>query len=292
MSNKEPNETDHKRKKCQSIDSRIQNPSNINFQFRSSLFTEKNKSLIEKLISQNVSQESSLSKEEIKEKPKIKTKKAFSTIRAKLPKSLNNSLLENISKRNIKNAKIIQNKNMLTNKNNSTISIRINDTKSTITDCQIKPIHKKILKICKKPVPNLLQKKTPIQTVKNSVERKRIIFNGITKDLNKNKTRNVPNKQKPKQNTNLNTSVKSIYRRKKLESNNNVNEKSKIIKNKHLRNSVDNRFNYLNIITVNTIHLNERKKIMVINNNLKMKNKSKANNLFASPKYRRTIQYK
>ena len=55
---------------------------------------------------------------------------------------------------------------------------------------------------------------------------------------------------------------------------------------------MDNKFNYLNIITVNTINIKERKRSYGLNNTkLKSKNKNKTN-LFSSPRYRNTIQYK
>ena len=98
----EPRQT--KKEKYQSSSVRVKKPPSLNFEFKSSLFTEKNKTLIEKLISRNVSQETSFSKEEIKEKEKLKskTKKAFSTLKAKIPISLNTSLVENKNKANIK----------------------------------------------------------------------------------------------------------------------------------------------------------------------------------------------
>ncbi len=70
--------------------------------------------------------------------------------------------------------------------------------------------------------------------------------------------------------------------------------KNKNIKNKNLRNSLDNKYNNLNLITVNTIYAKDRiKPIDGYHNNLKPKNKNKINNdIFASPKYRRTIQNK
>jgi hypothetical protein len=295
----EPNEIkQQKRAKNQSTSVRNKTPSLINFEFKSSLFTEKNKSLIEKLISQNISQETSFSKEEEKnifQKPKPKTKKAFSTIKSKIPKSLNTSLLENKSKRNIKKTeKELSTKNILTSKNNSTIIIKNKDNITTKINEEIKPIHKKIIKISKKQGPNI-QSKIHIQTIKKSLEKKKIVFNGITKDLmNKNKTRNNPIKQ-PKQNSNLTSSIKSIIPKKKIGEKNYVNNKNKITNKKNLRNSMDNKYNNLNLITVNTINVKERKKSTGINNiYLKTKNniKSNNNNLISSPKYRRTINYK
>ena len=303
MKKYEKNEQDNfnhsKRAKCQSTDYRIKNPTEIDFEFKSSLFTEKNKSLIEKLISRNISQETSFSKEEGKniiKKPKPKTKKAFSTIKSNIPKSLNTSLLENKSKGNIKKTeKILSTKDILTNKNNSTIIIKNNENKTTLPKEQIKPIHKKIIKISKKQNPNI-QSKIHIQTIKKSLEKKRIVFNGITKELiNKNKTRNKPIKQKPKQNSNLTSSIKTLIPKKKLDEKNYGNNKDKITNKKNMRNSVDNKLNNLNLITVNTIYVKERKKSTGIHNiYLKTKNniKTNNNNLFSSPKYRKTINYK
>ena len=296
----EPNELNqHKREKYQSTSVRHKIPSLINFEFKSSLFTEKNKSLIEKLISRNISQETSFSKEEGKniiKKPKPKTKKAFSTIKSNIPKSLNTSLLENKSKGNIKKTeKILSTKDILINKNNSTIIIKNNENKTTLPKEQIKPIHKKIIKISKKQNPNI-QSKIHIQTIKKSLEKKRIVFNGITKELiNKNKTRNNPIKQKPKQNSNLTSSIKTLIPKKKLDEKNYGNNKDKITNKKNMRNSVDNKLNNLNLITVNTIYVKERKKSTGIHNiYLKTKNniKTNNNNLFSSPKYRKTINYK
>ena len=295
--------TNSKRVKCQSTSVRVKKPSFINFEFKSSLFTEKNKSLIEKLISRNISQETSFSVEESKDKInrkiKSKPKKAVSIIKSTMPKSVNVSLIEQKSKGNIKKYdNKFSTKNILTNKNNSTIISKDKEKNSSIINCQVKPIYKKYLKISQKPNPNP-QKKFHIQTIRNSIEKKKIVFTGLTKDINnnnnKNKTRNNPINQKQNQNSNLNSSVKSIFRRKKFENKAiGVEYKNKIIKNKNLRNSVDNKYNNLNVITVNTVNLKERKQYTVTNNNinLKTKNKNKANNVFSSPKYRNTIQYK
>ena len=225
MKKYEKNEQDNfnhsKRAKCQSTDYRIKNPTEIDFEFKSSLFTEKNKSLIEKLISQNISQESSFSKEEKKDKAKekiqAKKNKAFSTIKSKMPKSVNTSLLENNNKDYIKNnEKKLSNKNILANKNNSTIAIKNKDKKHSIINCQIKPLHKKYLRISERPIQNP-QKKVQIQTMRNSIEKKKMVFNGITKDVDKNKTRNNPINHKPKQNSNLIISIKPIFQRKKID---------------------------------------------------------------------------
>ena len=297
MQRYEQNESRQTKKgKYQSSSVRIKKPLSLNFEFKSSLFTEKNKTLIEKLVSRNVSQETSFSKEEIKEKEKLKprTKKAFSTLKAKIPISLNTSLVENKNKANIKkNQNKLDTKTILPNKKNSSIIAKSKDTKSSITNYQIKPIHKKILNIVKKPVPNP-PTKVPNQTAKNSLD-KIITFNGTTQDLlNKNKTRNNPVRQKQKQNTNLNSSIKATYMQKKFGNNIHGQNKNKNIKNKNLRNSLDNKYNNLNLITVNTIYVKDRiKPIDGYHNNLKPKNKNKINNdIFASPKYRRTIQNK
>ena len=288
----EPRQT--KKEKYQSSSVRVKKPHELNFEFKSSLFTEKNKTLIEKLVSRNVSQETSFSKDKIKEKEKLKpkTKKAFSTIKTKIPISLNTSLVDNKNKANIKkNQNKLDTKNILPNKKNSSIIIKSKDTKSLITDCQIKPIHKKVLNITKKPLPNI-PTKVPNQTSKKNLD-KIIAFNGMTQDLLK-KTRNNPIKQKQKQNSNLNSSIKAAYMQKKFGNNIYGQNKNKNIKNKNLRNSLDNKYNNLNLITVNTIYVKDRiKRIDGYHNNLKTKNKNKINNdIFTSPKYRRTIQNK
>ena len=112
--------TNSKRVKYQSTSVRVKKPSFINFEFKSSLFTEKNKSLIEKLISRNISQETSFSVEESKDKInrkiKSKPKKAASIIKSTMPKSVNVSLIEQKSKGNIKKYEIkFSTKNILTN---------------------------------------------------------------------------------------------------------------------------------------------------------------------------------
>ena len=289
-----------KKGKFQSSSVRAKKPPALNFEFKSSLFTEKNKTLIEKLFSRNVTQETSFSQEKInnkekeKSKPKPKPKKAFSSIRAKIPLSLNTSLVENKSKANIKkNQNKLDTKNILPNKKNSSITIEKKDTKSSITNSKKKLIHKKIQNMTKKQAPNL-QIKVPNQTVKNSLNKK-FVFNVTNKDLvNKNKTRNNPIRQKPKQNSNLNSSIKAAFMQKKFGENVHGQNKNKNIKNKNLRNSVDNKYNDLNLITVNTIYDHDRiRPITRKNINLKTKNKNKKNtDIYLSPKNRRTIQNK
>ena len=105
--------------------------------------------------------------------------------------------------------------NILANKNNSTIAIKNKDKKHSIINCQIKPLHKKYLRISERPIQNP-QKKVQIQTMRNSIEKKKMVFNGITKDVDKNKTRNNPINHKPKQNSNLSISIKPIFQRKKI----------------------------------------------------------------------------
>ena len=84
-----------KRAKCQSSNTRHKIPSQISFQFKSSLFTEKNRTLIEKLVSQSISPENSFSKEEIKEKDKEKE----SDIKNKTIKSSTDKKYKNIKSR-------------------------------------------------------------------------------------------------------------------------------------------------------------------------------------------------
>ena len=68
---------------------------------------------------------------------------------------MNTSLVENKNKANIKkNQNKLDTKTILPNKKNSSIIAKSKDTKSSITNYQIKPIHKKIINIVKKPVPN------------------------------------------------------------------------------------------------------------------------------------------
>ena len=281
-----PDKLNHtQRPKTQSTGIRIKKPTSLNFEFKSSLFTEKNKYLIEKLVSQSISPDSSFSKEEhankIKDKIKYRINKASSMIKSKMPKSVNNSILSDekaIIKNNKKNCK----KNILINKTNSTITIHNNHAKPLIPNCK-KTLNKKCIKISTKPSINLPKL---VKTGKSTIEKKKIVFNGIAENKNKNKitTRNSCIKQKSK--SNLNSSVKTIYERKNL--GNEIKNKTKRYKN--LRNSVDNINNNLNIITVNTIHLKNRENI-ITNRNMKDKYKKKSG-LFASPKYRNTIQYK
>jgi len=263
-----------KRPKCQSSNTRYKYPSQINFQFKSSLFTEKNKSLIEKLVSESVSPENSFSKEEIKDKQKEKEKinqnrqnESSSNTNLKNAKTTNNSKIGNqqIFKDINNYKKRVFCKKTLKNKINSTFSYMnagLNNINNSITNCQIKPIKKRNYKI--KIIKN------------NSIEKKKIVFNGI--DNNKIKNNSV----KSKINSNLNSSTKYIYERKKM------NGSVKIVNSKNLRNSVNNINNNLKIITVNTINLKNRKNII---NNLKLiENKNKGKNII-SKKYRNTMNY-
>ena len=78
-----------KRPKCQSSNIRSKNPPQISFEFKSSLFTEKNRSLIAKLVSQSISPDNSFSKD--KKLEKIKIKISYNS-HIKFKKKINNSI--------------------------------------------------------------------------------------------------------------------------------------------------------------------------------------------------------
>ena len=257
-----------KRAKCQSSYNRYKNPTQISFQFKSSLFTEKNKSLIEKLVSLSCSPENSFSKEKSKEKGTIKKNEKNN--------SASNTKVNNI--KTTKNSKIynkhifgdVQNckkkvfcKKILNNKNNSTFSnanTGLNYIYNSFINCQIKPIKKKKYKI---KISN-----------NNSIEKKKIVFNGLGNNRN--------NSMKLIINTNINASTKYLYERKKL------NESVKIGKPKNIRNSVNNKNNKLNMITVNTINLKNRKNN--ISNMKLVENKNKAK-IIVNQNYRNSLHY-
>lgn len=275
-----------KRAKCQSSNTRHKIPPQISFQFKSSLFTEKNRSLIEKLVSQSVSPENSFSKEEIREKDKEKEKEQDSDIKNeknkttstnkknKNIKSINNSRRCNqrIFQEINNNKKKVFCKKILKNKMNSTVSymnnvnIGIHSPNNSITNCQIKPIKKKIYKIKINNNNNIEKKKIVFNGIgnNNSSEKRKINFNGMSNNKGKN------NSVKSKIYSNLNCSTKCLYQRKKL------NDSVKIGNIINERNSVNNK-NNLNIITVNTINLKNRINNRINNyNNLKLvKNKNK-----------------
>ena len=263
-----------KRVKYQSSNTRHKIPSQISFQFKSSLFTEKNRTLIERLVSQSVSPENSFSKEEIKEKDKEKesdiknkTTKSSTDKKYKNIKSTNNSRRYNqrIFQEINNNKKKVFCKKILKNKMNSTVSYTnsgINSPNKSITNCQIKPIKKRIYKIKINNNNNIEKKKIVFNGIgnHNSNEKRKIIFNGMSNNKGKHNT------VKSKIYSNLNCSTKYLYQSKKL------NDSVKIGNIINKRNSVNNK-NNLNIITVNTINLKNR-----INNynNLKLvKNKNK-----------------
>ena len=265
-----------KRAKCQSSNTRHKIPPQISFQFKSSLFTEKNRSLIEKLVSQSVSPENSFSKEEIKEKEKDRERiiknEANKTFKSSTEKKNINTKSTNKSRRSnqriyqeINNKKKVFCKKILKNKMNSTVSYMYNGIHSpnnSITNCHIKPIKKRIYKIKINNNNNIEKKKIVFNGIgnNNSSEKRKINFNGMSNNKGKN------NSVKSKIYSNLNCSTKCLYQRKKL----NGSVKTGNIINK--RNSVNNK-NNLNIITVNTINIKNR-----INNynNLKLvKNKNK-----------------
>ena len=264
-----------KRPKCQSSNTHYKTPSQISFQFKSSLFTEKNKSLIEKLVSLSVSPENSFSKEEeSKEKDKEKIKKINKQNPTSANAKVNNIKTSNNSK--IYNHHIFQNNNnykknvfckkILKNKINSTFSYmnaglnNIKNSITSITNCQIKPIKK-------------IKYKIKISN-NNSVEKKKIVFNGLGNKKIKN------NSVKSKINSNLNSPNKYLYEKKKL------NCSVRIGKRINIRNSVNKKNNNLNIITVKTINLKNRKNN--INNLIENKKKTK---ILVNQKNRNTTHY-
>ena len=241
-----------KRPKCQSCCNRYKKPIQKSFQFKSSLFTEKNRSLIEKLISQSASPENSFSKDNINQKEINKTEKSSKA---------NNSIINSHHFcQNIDNYKRkIFHKKMLNNKINSTFSCmnnKTNNINNSLKNCQINPIKKNNnkIKLCNN----------------NSLDKRKIVFIGMKKN-DKN------NSVKTKLSVNLNGSSKCLYERKKL------NGSVKIGKISNKRNYENNK-NSINIITVNTINLKNRKNN---NNNMKLiQNKPK---LIQNQRYRNTI---
>jgi hypothetical protein len=243
-----------KRPKCLSCNYRNKKTSNLmSFQFKSSLFTEKNRTLIEKLVSQSVSPDNSFSKEIKSEKKKNKDKDKEKNNVNKYPtttKAKNMAICHRIYKKTVFQnmdgcKKKIFCKKTLNHHINSTFSSMaiecINRKKNNIKksiNCQIHPIKKRNVKI---KISN-----------NNSVEKKKIEFNnGLVNNKHK-KTRNNSVKIK----LNFNSSVKSVYERKKCN--------GSIIKNlkynyNNIRHSTHNQ-NNINIITVNTIDLKNRKK--------------------------------
>ena len=260
-----------KRPKCQSSNIRSKNPPQISFEFKSSLFTEKNRSLIAKLVSQSISPDNSFSKDKKLEKIKIKSNKCSTTTKTKNIKTVNNSRIYNhriFQDINNYNMKIFQ-KKIMKKKNNSTFPNMNNGVyhytcinSSSITNCQIQPIKKRNFKI---KISN-----------NNTIKKKKLILNGMA---HYNKSRN--NSVKVKLNFNLNSSVKCIYAHKKLKCS------IKNMKPNNLRNSVNNK-NNINMITVNTISLKKKKHKI---NNLKLiENKNKPK-IMVNQKYRNTFYY-
>ena len=257
-----------KRIKCQSTKIRDKKPVKFDFKFKSSLFTDKNKSLIEKLISQPISEDNSFSLNET-EKKYFKNK-PFSSIKKNTVKRASNSqqckqrLFKD--KKKVSSKKVPKNK-IKKNKINSTFSYRsleFNRIKNaTIANCKIKSIKKRNCKI----------------TFHNSAEKRKILFNGI--NGNKTKTRNNSIKIK----LNLNSSTKYLCRPK------NMNGSVKNIKLINTRNYLKN--NNLNgIITVNTINLRDRKNnIINVNNLKKLENRNKGK-ITVSQRYNNTMYCK
>lgn len=222
-----------KRAKCQSTKARNRKGIQSSFEFKSSLFTEKNKSLIEKLISQSISKENSFSKDEEEKNKKIKPS---SSTKTKNRKTVKNRRVYNHPIFKDNNTKKIFTKKIMKKSINCTFSYRnikptVDSTKNLITNCKIKPIKKR---------------KAKLSNINPSIEKRKIVFNGITY----NGTRN--NSFKPK--INLNSSAKSLYERKK------INGSVKNARPINMRNSLKNK-NDINIITVNTINLKNRNNI-------------------------------
>lgn len=264
-----------KRPKCQSSKTRYNNPTQMSFTFKSSLFTEKNKSLIEKLISQSISPDNSFSKEEIKEKEK---KEKNSNIKNKTSVKIKNKNFKTTNNSKIINKRIFQDINNIKKKvfckkilksiNNSTYSninyrnnLR-NYENASITNCRIEPIKRRKYKF------------KIMNNNNNTIDKKKFIFNGIVN----NNIRN--NSVKSNLNSNKkNNSSKCLYERKKL------NGSVKIGNHFNKRNSV-NKKNILNVITVNTVNLKNR--ISNINNMKLVENKNKSK-ILVNQKYRNAI---
>lgn len=258
-----------KRSKCQSSNIRNKKPSQMRFQFKSSLFTEKNRSLIEKLVSQSVSPENSFSKEKIKDKERNKPKKYSTTTKAKNTiitsnnKTYNQRIFQNINnyKKKIFCKQILKNKiNSTFSQNNSGSNCNINNKNNSIINCQIQPIKKRNIKIK--------------ITNNNNIQKKKIVFNSMA-----NRTRN--NSVKVKLNFNLNSSVKYIYEPKK------INGSVKNVKPVDLKNSLQNK-NNTNMITVNTISLKNRKSNI---NNMKLVETKKKPKIITNKKNRNSFHY-
>jgi len=257
-----------KRIKCQSTKVRDKKPPQFDFKFKSSLFTDKNKSLIEKLISQPISGDNSFSQSET-EKKILKNKPFSSTKKATVKRASNSQQCKQRlfkDKKKVSPKKVFKNK-INKNKINSTFSYRsleLNRIKnSTITNCRIKSIKKRNCKI----------------TFHNSAEKRKILFNGINGKIIK--TRNNSIKEK----LNLKSSTRYLYKSK------NMNGSVKNIKLINTRNYLKN--NNLNgIITVNTINLRDRKSnIINVNNLKKLENRNKGK-ISVNQKYNNTMHCK
>ena len=259
-----------KRIKCQSTKIRDKKPPQFDFKFKSSLFTDKNKSLIEKLISQPISGDNSFSQNET-EKKNIKNKPLSSTKKTVAKRAINN---QQFKQRLFKDKKKVSPKKMpknIINKNKNKInttfsyrSLELNRMKhATITNCKIKSIKKRNCKI----------------TFHNSAEKRKILFNGI--NGNKIRTRNNSIKAK----LNFNSSTKNLFKPKNMKGS---VENLKLI---NTRNYLKN--NNLNgIITVNTINLRNRKtNIINVNNLKKLENRNKSK-IIVNQKYNNTMYCK
>ena len=257
-----------KRIKCQSTKVRDKKPPQFDFKFKSSLFTDKNKSLIEKLISQPISGDNSFSQNET-EKKNIKNKPLSSTKKTAGKRAINSQLCKQRlfkDKKKVSPKKMPKNK-INKNKINTTFSYRsleLNRIKqATINNCQIKSIKKRNGRI----------------TFHNSAEKRKILFNGI--NGNKIRTRNNSIKAK----LNLNSSTKYLYKPK------NMNSSVKNIKLINTRNYLKN--NNLNgIITVNTINLRDRKSNIINVNNLKNLENRNKRKIIVNQKYNNTMYCK
>ena len=93
MENNEPNNKNRiKSQSCRSSSSQNNTPSKQKFEFKSSLFTEKSRKLLEKLVSQSLSGDNSFStNSKTKQIKNTKKSNSISIRKRNYPKTLNNS---------------------------------------------------------------------------------------------------------------------------------------------------------------------------------------------------------
>ena len=127
-----------KRIKCQSTKVRDKKPPQFDFKFKSSLFTDKNKSLIEKLISQPISGDNSFSQSET-EKKILKNKPFSSTKKATVKRASNSQQCKQrlfkdkkkVSPKKVFKNKINKNKIKIIKTRNNSIKEKLNLKSST-----------------------------------------------------------------------------------------------------------------------------------------------------------------